>query len=43
MTTRKCVGLKPVFALAETPKVDGTVELDGWDALLARVVLAAAG
>ncbi|PWC43886.1 hypothetical protein TSO221_19155 [Azospirillum sp. TSO22-1] len=34
---------KPVFALAGAPKVDGTVELDGWDALLplvARVVLA---
>lgn len=32
---------KPVFALSGAPKVDGTVELDGWDALLPRVALIA--
>lgn len=35
---------KRVFALTGAPKVDGTLELDGWDAVLphlARVVLAA--
>jgi uncharacterized protein (TIGR00725 family) len=28
---------RPVFALAGAPTVSGTVELDGWDALLPRV------